>query len=63
MVETVERRVTVLLPLLLALLAASVCGGSNTAGERASTALPPTAAGYPEGAITLLAPARPGGGW
>ncbi len=54
---------TVLLPLLLALLAASVCGGSNTAGERASTALPPTAAGYPEGALTLLAPARPGGGW
>ncbi len=28
-----------------------------------SAALPPTAAGYPDGPITLIAPANPGGGW
>ena len=50
-------------PVLILLVAASACGGGSPGGERASTALPPTAAGYPEGAITLLAPARPGGGW
>ena len=50
-------------PVLAVLLAASACGGGNSVGERASTALPPTAAGYPGGVITLLAPARPGGGW
>jgi putative tricarboxylic transport membrane protein len=33
------------------------------APERPATALEPTAAGYPQGAITLIAPANPGGGW
>ena len=31
--------------------------------DRPADALAPTAAGYPQGAVTLLAPANPGGGW
>ena len=31
--------------------------------DRPPDALEPTAAGYPRGALTLLAPANPGGGW
>ena len=46
-----------------ALLAASGCAGGDRGEEHASAALAPTPAGYPRGAITLLAPARPGGGW
>ena len=60
----VGRRIAVaLVPVLALLAAANGCAGGDPAGERASSALPPTAAGYPAGAITLLAPARPGGGW
>ena len=33
------------------------------AAERPAAALAPTAAGYPQGALTLIAPANPGGGW
>lgn len=47
--------------LLTALLAAGCAGGP--ANERPAGALAPTAAGYPQGAITLIAPANPGGGW
>lgn len=35
----------------------------SLAPERPATALEPTAAGYPYDAITLIAPANPGGGW
>ena len=31
--------------------------------QRSTTALEPTSSGYPDGAITLIAPANPGGGW
>lgn len=37
------------------------CGGVGS--ERSAAALEPTPAGYPQGTITLLAPANPGGGW
>ena len=49
--------------------AAALCGAllagcaGGAAPERPAGALPPTAAGYPRGALTLLAPASPGGGW
>ena len=36
---------------------------SSCAPERPATALEPTPAGYPDRAITLIAPANPGGGW
>ena len=38
------------------------CSGGVTP-DRPPDALEPTAAGYPRGALTLLAPANPGGGW
>ena len=38
------------------------CAG-GVAPDRPPDALEPTAAGYPRGAVTLLAPANPGGGW
>ena len=38
------------------------CTG-GLAPERPTTALEPTPSGYPQGAITLIAPANPGGGW
>ena len=38
------------------------CGG-RPATDRPPGALAPTAAGYPQGALTLIAPANPGGGW
>ena len=38
------------------------CTG-GLAPERPPTALEPTPSGYPQGAITLIAPANPGGGW
>ena len=38
------------------------CAG-GLAPERPPTALEPTPSGYPQGAITLIAPANPGGGW
>lgn len=47
--------------LAASLLAAGCAGGPAT--ERPDTALAPTSAGYPQGAITLIAPANPGGGW
>ena len=43
-----------------ALLAA--CAGGVT-DERPAGALAPTATGFPQGPLTLLAPANPGGGW
>ena len=41
---------------------AAACG-SGPATERPGSALAPTSTGYPRGAITLIAPANPGGGW
>ena len=38
------------------------CNG-GLAPERPINALQPTTSGYPQGAITLIAPANPGGGW
>ena len=38
------------------------CSG-GLAPERPTNALEPTTSGYPRGAITLIAPANPGGGW
>jgi len=38
------------------------CGGGG-APERPAGALAPTSAGYPSGAMTIIAPANPGGGW
>ena len=57
---------------LMNLIAAAACvagplvGVGCTGGlapERPSTALKPTSTDYPQGAITLIAPANPGGGW
>ncbi len=66
MPEAVERRVPAAgaagLALALAVVAGGCVGGDSGDGHP-SAALAPTAGGYPEGAITLLAPARPGGGW
>ena len=47
--------------LAVSLLAAG-CGG-GTAGDRPPGSLAPTSAGFPQGALTLIAPANPGGGW
>ena len=47
--------------LAIAILAAG-CGGDPRT-ERPDSALEPTSAGYPQGALTLIAPANPGGGW
>ena len=38
------------------------CAG-GPAPERSAVALEPTFSGYPQGVITLIAPANPGGGW
>ncbi len=38
------------------------CAG-GAAPERPADALPPTSTGYPTGAMTIIAPANPGGGW
>ena len=66
MPEAVERPVSAACAARLALALAVVAGGCAGGGSgdgRPSSALAPTAGGYPGGAITLLAPARPGGGW
>ena len=47
--------------LAIAILGAGCNGGPST--ERPAAALPPTGAGFPQGALTLIAPANPGGGW
>lgn len=47
--------------LAIALLVTAGCGAE--VAPRAANALAPTAAGYPDGSITLIAPANPGGGW
>lgn len=47
--------------LAISLLTAGCAGGPAT--ERPAGALPPTGAGFPRGALTLMAPANPGGGW
>ena len=47
--------------LTIALLAAGC--GVGPATERPDEALAATSAGYPQGALTLIAPANPGGGW
>ena len=47
--------------LAVAILAAG-CGGDPRT-ERPDSALEPTSTGYPQGALTLIAPANPGGGW
>ena len=47
---------------LLGVLSVAGCAdGPATGGD--DRALPPTAAGYPDGPVTLVAPANPGGGW
>ena len=43
-------------------LAVVGCGGGDVT-DRAVRAMGPTAAGYPNGNIVLIAPANPGGGW
>ena len=43
-------------------LAVVGCGGGDVT-DRAVGAMGPTAAGYPNGNIVLIAPANPGGGW
>ncbi len=50
---------------LLSILGPLVLAGCTDIGpsERPAGALEPTASGYPSRAITLLAPANPGGGW
>ena len=45
----------------ISLLAAGCAGGPSA--DRPPGALAPTSAGYPQGAVTLIAPANPGGGW
>ena len=49
--------------LLGALCAAACTGGSGPGVARDGQALAPTAAGYPDGPMTIIAPANPGGGW
>lgn len=50
--------------LLLGALSAAACvGGSGPGVARDGQALAPTAAGYPDGPMTIIAPANPGGGW
>ncbi len=47
-----------------ALVALSACaGGSGPGVARDGQALAPTAGGFPDGPITIIAPANPGGGW
>lgn len=49
---------------LLGVLCAAACtGGSGPGVARDGQALAPTAAGYPDGPMTIIAPANPGGGW
>ena len=49
---------------LLGALSIAACGdGSGPGVARDGQALAPTAAGYPDGPITIMAPANPGGGW
>ena len=51
-------------PCALAVWAATVAGcAGGVTPERPAGALEPTAAGFPRSALTLLAPANPGGGW
>ena len=48
---------------VVALSAAACAGGSGPGVARDGQALAPTAAGFPDGPITIIAPANPGGGW
>ena len=51
-------------PCVVAVCAAVLAGcAGGVTPERPAGALEPTTAGYPRGAVTLLAPANPGGGW
>ena len=46
-----------------ALSAAACAGGSGPGVAGDGQALAPTATGYPDGPLTIIAPANPGGGW
>lgn len=45
------------------LLASLTLFGCRVGPKRSASSIDPTPAGYPQGTITLLAPANPGGGW
>ena len=58
------RRLLIAAACLLGAFAGAGCaGGSGPGVARDGQALAPTAAGYPDGPITIIAPANPGGGW
>ena len=58
------RRPPIAAALLPGLLFAAACAGASGPGvARNGQALAPTAAGYPDGPLTIIAPANPGGGW
>ncbi|MXY25525.1 MAG: tripartite tricarboxylate transporter substrate binding protein [Acidobacteria bacterium] len=64
MIRARGRRPLVAAACLLVALAVTACaGGSGPGVARAGQALAPTAAGFPDGPITIIAPANPGGGW
>ncbi|MYD72377.1 MAG: tripartite tricarboxylate transporter substrate binding protein [Acidobacteria bacterium] len=64
MIRARGRRPLVAAACLLVALAVTACaGGSGPGVARDGQALAPTAAGFPDGPITIIAPANPGGGW
>ncbi|MXZ69930.1 MAG: tripartite tricarboxylate transporter substrate binding protein [Acidobacteria bacterium] len=64
MIRARGRRPLVAAACLLVALAGTACaGGSGPGVARDGQALAPTAAGFPDGPITIIAPANPGGGW
>ena len=64
MIRARGRRPLVAAACLLVALAVTACaGGSGPGVARAGQALAPNAAGFPDGPITIIAPANPVGGW
>lgn len=58
------RRAFAVAVLLLGALPAAACAGGSGPGVAGDgQALAPTATGYPDGPLTIIAPANPGGGW
>jgi putative tricarboxylic transport membrane protein len=49
--------------MLLSIAAVSVRCADNSATDRGPNALEPTSTNYPNGPISIIAPANPGGGW
>lgn len=63
-IRAAGRRPLIVAACLLCVLSAAACdGGSGPGVARDGQALAPTAAGYPNGPLTIIAPANPGGGW